>query len=60
MNSFLKFEIIYIFPSYYIYYCDMNSEIIQNVAYDNNSDDFQLVNFIFSQKKIHFIILRII
>jgi hypothetical protein len=37
----------------------MNSEIIQNVAYDNNYDDFKLVNFIFSQN-FHFIILRII
>jgi len=30
----------------------MNSEIIQNVAYDNNYDDFQHDNFIFSQKFI--------
>jgi hypothetical protein len=29
-------------------YCHMNSEIIQSVAY-NNYDDFQHVNFIFSQ-----------
>ncbi len=29
----------------------MNSEIIQNVAYDNNND-FQHLNFIFSQKFI--------
>jgi hypothetical protein len=48
MNSFLKFEIIYI----YIYFhhllecCDMSSEFIQNVAYYND-DDFQYVNFIF-------------
>jgi hypothetical protein len=27
----------------------MSSEIILNVAYDNYDDDFQLVNFIFSQ-----------
>jgi hypothetical protein len=31
----------------------MNSEIIQSVAYDNY-DDFQLVNFIFSQNFISF------
>jgi len=30
----------------------MNSEIIQNVAYDNYDDDFQHDNFIFSQKFI--------
>jgi hypothetical protein len=35
----------------------MSSEIIQNVAYDNY-DDFQCINFIFSQKKFN--ILRII
>jgi hypothetical protein len=28
----------------------MSSEIIQSVAYYNNYDDFQHVNFIFSQK----------
>jgi len=27
----------------------MNSEIIQNVTYDDNYDDFQHDNFIFSQ-----------
>ncbi len=31
----------------------MGSEIIQSVAYDNY-DDFQHVNFIFSQKKFHY------
>jgi hypothetical protein len=36
----------------------MNSEIIQNVAYDNY-DDFQHDNFLLSQNFI-FIILRII
>jgi hypothetical protein len=30
----------------------MSNEIIQSVAYDNE-DDFQHVNFIFSQKIIH-------
>jgi hypothetical protein len=35
----------------------MSTEIIQSVAYDKK-DDFQHVNFIFSQK--HFTILRII
>jgi hypothetical protein len=38
----------------------MSSEIIQSVAYYDNYDDFQHVNFIFSQKKTHFTILRII
>jgi hypothetical protein len=36
----------------------MSNEIIQSVAYDNY-DEFQHVNFIFSQKS-HFTILRII
>jgi hypothetical protein len=36
----------------------MSSEIIQNVMYEN-TDDFQHVNFIFSQK-FNFTILRII
>jgi hypothetical protein len=46
MNSFLVFEIIY----FSIIYCniDMSSEIIQSVAH-GNYDDFQHVNFIFSQ-----------
>jgi hypothetical protein len=35
----------------------MSSEIIQSVTYDNY-DDFEHVNFIFSQKN-HFTILRI-
>jgi len=30
----------------------MSSEIIQRVAYDNYDDDFQHVNFIFSQNFI--------
>ncbi len=30
----------------------MSSEIIQNVAYDNYDDDFQHINFIFSQNFI--------
>jgi hypothetical protein len=47
MNSFLNFEIIYIFH-YLLWYYDMSSEIIQSVACDNY-DDFQHVNFIFSQ-----------
>jgi hypothetical protein len=38
----------YIFFHYLLWYCDMSSEIIQSVAYDNY-DDFQHVNFIFSQ-----------
>jgi hypothetical protein len=36
----------------------MSNEIIQSVAHDNY-DEFQHVNFIFSQKS-HFTILRII
>jgi hypothetical protein len=50
MNPFFNFEIIYIFHNL-LWYCDMNSEIIQNVAYDNY-DDFQHNNFIFSQNFI--------
>jgi hypothetical protein len=34
-----------------LWYCHKNCEIIQSVAYDNY-DDFQHVNFIFSQKFI--------
>jgi hypothetical protein len=57
MNLFLKFDIIYIFH-HLLEYCDMSSEIIQNVVYDKY-DDFQHVNFhIFT--KLHFTILRII
>jgi hypothetical protein len=37
----------------------MSSEIIQNVAYYDNYDDFQHVKFIFFTK-FHFTILRII
>jgi hypothetical protein len=51
INWFLKFEIIGIFHDL-LWYCHMSSEIIQSVAYDNNYDDFQRVNFIFSQKFI--------
>jgi hypothetical protein len=40
-------------------YCHMNTEVIQSEAYDNNYDDFQHVNFLFSQKN-YFTILRII
>jgi hypothetical protein len=54
MILFLNFEIIYIF-SHLIEYCDMSSEIIQNVAYDNY-DDFQHVNFLFFTN-FHFTIL---
>jgi hypothetical protein len=46
MNSFLKFEIISFSVIYYNIV--MSSETIQNVAYDNY-DDFQHVNFMFSQ-----------
>ncbi len=52
MNSFLNFEIIYFFhhlPSY----CDMNREIVQNVAY-HNYDDFQHVNFVFHKFSFHY------
>jgi hypothetical protein len=57
MSSYLNFEIMYIF-GHRLKYCDMSSEIIQNVTRDNY-DDFKHVNFIFSQK-FHFTILRII
>jgi hypothetical protein len=37
-----------------IYYdIEVNSEIIQTMSYDNY-DDFQHVNFVFSQKKNHY------
>jgi hypothetical protein len=47
INSFLNFLKLYFFSIIYYKYCDMGSEIIQNVAY-NNYDNFQYVNFIFS------------
>jgi hypothetical protein len=50
MNSIFKFG-NYIQFSIIYYNIVMSSEIIQSVAYDNY-DDFQLVNFIFSQNFI--------
>jgi hypothetical protein len=47
MNSFLKNMKLYFFSIIYYKYCDMGSEIIQHVAYDNY-DNSQHVNFIFS------------
>jgi len=35
-----------------LWYCHTSSEIIQNVAYYDNYDDFQHVDFIFSQNFI--------
>jgi hypothetical protein len=58
MNSFLSFEFIYFFR-HLLEYCDMSSEIIQNVAYYDKYGDFQHVNFIYFAK-FHFTILRII
>jgi len=49
MNSVFNLKIIIIFIIFS--YCDMNSEIIQNVVYDNYND-FQHVNFISSQNFI--------
>jgi len=49
MNSFFNLRIIIIFISYS--YCDMSSEIIQSVVYDNYNE-FQHVNFIPSQNFI--------
>jgi hypothetical protein len=46
MSSFFNFLIIY----FSIIYYDRSTELIQNVAYDY--DDFQHVNFIFSQNFI--------
>jgi hypothetical protein len=45
------FFLIWIFfsPHHLLLYCDMSDEIVQSVAYDNY-DEFQHVNFIFSQK----------
>ncbi len=45
VNSFLKIW------NYWIFHDLLSSEIIQSVAFDNY-DDFQQVNFIFSQKFI--------
>jgi hypothetical protein len=50
MNSFFNFEIIKLSIIYYDI-CDMSSEIIQSATYDNYND-FQHVNFIFSQNFI--------
>jgi hypothetical protein len=49
----MNFKILklYIFSTIYYNICDMSSEIIQSVAYDNY-DDFQHFNFIFSQNFI--------
>jgi len=49
LNEFLFiFEFLFLFFSHHLlWYCDMSSEIIQNVHYDNY-DDFHHVNFIFS------------
>ncbi len=54
INLFLKIENMKISMIYYDSH--MSTEIIQNV-FNDNCDDFQHVNFIFSQK---FTILRII
>jgi hypothetical protein len=45
---FLK---LHIFRHLLFEYCHMSNENFHSVAYDNY-DDFQHVNFIFSQKKI--------
>jgi len=50
MEFFLILK-LYIYFHHLLQYCDMSSEIIQNVAYDNY-DDFQHDNFIFSQNFI--------
>jgi hypothetical protein len=57
-------NIIFLFGNYIIFYhplqyCDMCSEIIQSVAYDNYDDDFQHVNFIFWQNQIFFFIISL-
>jgi hypothetical protein len=57
-NSFSIFEIIEFSMINYDIVTHMSSEIIQSEAYDNY-DDFQHVNFIFSQKFIS-LFLRII
>jgi hypothetical protein len=50
MNSFFNFEFIK-FSIIYYDICDTSSEIIQSASYDNYND-FQHVNFIFSQNFI--------
>jgi hypothetical protein len=47
----------YVFFHHLLKHCDMNSEIIKSVAYDNY-DDFQHQLYIFT--KFHFTVLRII
>jgi hypothetical protein len=49
LNRFLFWNCI--FSHHLLWYCEMSSEIIHNVAYDNY-DDFQHVNSIFSQNFI--------
>jgi hypothetical protein len=52
MDSFINF-FKYIIFHHVLLYCDMSSEIIQCVAF-NNYDDFQNVDFIFLHKDIVF------
>jgi hypothetical protein len=49
MNSFFNFD--FFFPHHLVQCYDMSNEISHMVAYDNY-DDFQHVNFIFSQNFI--------
>jgi hypothetical protein len=50
MNLLHNFDIIKLFIIYYDI-CDISSEVIQSATYDNYND-FQHVNFIFSQNFI--------
>jgi hypothetical protein len=50
VNSFFNFKIIQ-FSIILLWYCDTSSEIFKSLTYDNYND-FQHVNFIFSQNLI--------
>jgi hypothetical protein len=50
-NNLFFGNLNYIFLHHLLYYCDISSEIIQNVDY-GNFDNFQHINFIFSQNFI--------
>jgi len=55
-NNYFKNEFVFLFFNYInfhhlLWYCDMSCEIIQSGTYDN-LNDFQHVNFIFSQNFI--------
>jgi hypothetical protein len=54
-QKLIPFFLIWKFENFHdlIWYCQISGEIIEGVAYDNY-DDFQHVNFIVSQKLVHY------